>query len=294
MRTHTLAASAATFLVLAGTASAQMLVHTGSHGGGRSIVGLGDLNGDGFADFVVPVATGVRALSGVDRSLIWHMTLGAPYEAINYTLANAGDVDADGTKDLAVGNEYGIQGATQPGWVCIYSGATRALLYQWFGTVDRLGFGAVVDSAGDVDADGFGDVIVGTTRLHAPFPQPQSYAHVYSGHTGALLRAFPSVLAEDSFGRLVTRAGDVNGDGLDDVLIGAPGDGTYAVPPGHLYVYSVINGALLSDITNTPSPINVGLLACTAGDVDQDGFDDIAISAPFENFSTTRPCPSGE
>jgi len=263
---------------------AQMLVHTSYDGGGLSIAGLGDLNGDGHADFVVPVQPGLSALSGIDRSVIWHIPVGAPDEAsLFYTLANAGDVDADGTDDLIVGNRL-------DGWVRVYSAVSQAVLYEWQQPLPAFAFGSSVASAGDIDGDGHADLIVGAVDTDPAVGR----AYVYSGATGNLVYALSPSLPQEDFARLVGTAGDIDADGFDDFMVSAPGIGGPWYASGHVYIYSGISGALLRDLAAPPAGLGFGMSFCALGDVDQDGYDDVMIGAPHENRWIVPAVPPGK
>jgi hypothetical protein len=196
---------AATALAIHGSASSQLIAHYSSEGGGERIAALGDLNGDGRADFVVPIDYGVSALSGVDHTELWHIDIDGVGPSTGYAMASAGDVDGDHTADLVVGTVIN-------GLVRVYSGATQAILYQWQAPIPDIAFGTCVAAAGDIDSDGHGDVIVGTQS---------GKAYVYSGADGHLVYAPYQVIPGDHFGELVGGAGDVDGDGFDDFMISA-------------------------------------------------------------------------
>lgn len=91
-------------------------------------------------------------------------------------------------------------------------------LYTFDGSLGYDELGSAVSSAGDVDRDGYPDIIVGAVQVAASLP---GSARVYSGHDGRLLFTFVGDGAGDAFGHSVSGAGDVNKDGYDDVIVGA-------------------------------------------------------------------------
>ncbi len=151
---------------------------------------------------------------------------------------NVGDVDGDGTSDLV---------ASAPGWnenagrIYVYSGKSGELLWQASGEAgDRLG--ASVDSAGDVDGDGRGDVVAG-----APGGEK---AIVYAGGHGEVLWTLRGDQEKASYGDRVRGVDDVDGDGHGDVLVGAPshdvGEGAdQLTDAGRAVLYSGADGSVL-------------------------------------------------
>lgn len=130
-------------------------------------------------------------------------------------------------------------GATRPGQapgrVYVCSGRTGTLLWQATGT-DNEQLGTGLEGAGDVNGDGAGDVIAG-----APGGR---HAHVYSGRDGRIIHTFESTDTTETFGNSASSAGDQDGDGVDDMIVGAPG-AAGSTRPGRAYVYSGRSGRLL-------------------------------------------------
>ena len=146
----------------------------------------------------------------------------------NQFVAGAGDVNNDGYDDLIVGNTYGSNNGPTSGSACIYSGLDFGVLYTFDGdnSGDRLGIS--VSGAGDVNADGYPDLIVGA-YLDDNTGTDSGSARVFSGIDGATLYTFDGDDAGDEFGWSVSGAGDVNNDGHvtpgDALNINDQGDG---------------------------------------------------------------------
>ncbi len=156
------------------------------------------------------------------------------------------------------------------------------LLYQMDGAAAGDGLGFSVAGAGDVNADGKADFIVG-----APYASPGGMdsagsAYVYSGADGSLLYQKDGAAALDFLGFSVAGAGDVNGDGKADFIIGAPhADPGGMGDAGSAYVYSGATGSLLFQKNGAATGDSLGFSVAGAGDVNQDGKADFIIGAPF-------------
>lgn len=146
-------------------------------------------------------------------------------------------------------------------------------------------FGGAIAGIGDVDGDGAGEVLVGSAGERPGGLANGGRAYLLSGRTGALMRTFVSPLlqADGRYGAAVARVPDANGDGIDDLLIGAPGEG--ANRTGRAYLYSGRTGNIMR-VFYPPSPQADGYFGQTVagiGDVDGDGRGDVIVGAPDEN-----------
>lgn len=142
-----------------------------------------------------------------------------------------GDVDGDRVSDLVTSAPtYGAAGGPAgKGRVYVYSGRTGKLLWTATGADgETLGIG--IEGAGDVNRDGAGDVIAGAPG--------SSRAYVYSGRDGRLLHALAPDTTNEGFGQSVFGAGDRNGDGFADLIVGAP-----AAAAGRAYLFSGKDGS---------------------------------------------------
>ena len=145
---------------------------------------------------------------------------------LGWSVAAAGDVNGDGYADVIVGAWANDTGGTNAGAVYVYFGGPTAdavadvtLFAEAPGDV----FGITVAGAGDVNGDGYDDVIVGATQNDAAGVNA-GRAYVYFGGLGMDAVADLTLTGEaagDNFGISVAAAGDVNGDGYDDVIVGA-------------------------------------------------------------------------
>ncbi len=257
---------------------------------GGAVSGPGDLDGDGVPDvaFGAPLADGpkvdggeLRAESGASGQPLLVLTGSSKQSHLGFAVAAAGDVDADGLPDLLAGEPDAKVGTGQfvprPGFVHVLRGSGAAI-HLLVGPDDGSNFGAALSAAGDVDADGHADLIVG-----APIPGGmggvfQARASVHAGATGDVLAAFDEVDAGPSVGEAVSGGADIDADGRPDVLIGSPSGW-----PGWGMV-TLVSGDGLS-----PSVLAVGSVAgdrfgaaLAVADLDDDGFADAVIGAPAD------------
>ena len=158
----------------------------------------------------------------------------------------------------------------------------------------HAGFGARIAPAGDVDGDGFSDVIVGSPDWSAAGTLQYGHAWVLPGAPGGLLQTFLLDVAgtQDGggFGESVAPAGDVNGDGYDDVLVGMPEHDGGLYETGRVYLYyGSADGPVADDPWHAGSDLSsrFGYSVSTAGDLDGDGHDDIVVGDPFTGTYTS-------
>jgi hypothetical protein len=143
-------------------------------------------------------------------------------------------------------------------------------------------FGASVRGVGDVNNDGFDDLIVGANRDDNNGPSSGS-ARVFSGADGSILYTFNGDSAGDQLGGSVSGAGDVNNDGFADFIVGAFGDDNNGSASGSARVFSGVDGAILYAFNGDSQGDQFGISVSGAGDVNNDGFDDLIVGAPGDD-----------
>jgi len=256
---------------------------------GLAVGGAGDVDDDGFDDFVVGSAgfnnqglrTGTASvISGRTAAVLYTFYGDHEYDNFGQSVAGAGDVNSDGYDDIIVGAPGADTNGLGSGMARVFSGFDGSILLNILGGSPNDGFGWSVDGAGDVNNDGYDDLIIGTPLTNYFFAQSGS-AVVVSGHTGEQLYYYNGDHFGDQFGNSVSGAGDINDDGFDDFIIGAP---TYSLVesdifPGAAFVYSGFNGALMRFYVGPSDDSYFGFSVDGAGDVNQDGYDDIIIGA---------------
>ena len=265
---------------------------------GYSVATAGDVNGDGYADVVVGADrykqfTGriyvyLGNANGLSATPIFTATGQDVNNHFGYSVSTAGDVNGDGYDDIVAG-AYHYKEFT--GRVYLYAGNANGLSATPVLTITGEGpniyFGRSVGAAGDVNGDGYDDVIVGAPAYDAWTGR----VYVYTGSPSGL-GATPIFTASgegpsNSFGRSVGAAGDVNGDGYCDLVVGAHGYGDFQ---GRIYVYAGSADGLgaVPIFTATGEKVNghFGYSAGTAGDVNRDGYDDLIAGANGQSENT--------
>ena len=192
---------------------------------------------------------------------------GGTFDGHGGSIASLGDLNGDTVPDYVIGgDQYITFGGTT---VRAYSGATGAELFSWSGHTN----GEAVANAGDVDADGIHDIIIGSIWTNSSSGQ----AKVYSGATGLQLYSLDVPFSDAYFGNSVSGAGDVDGDGHDDFLIGAWGESAVLPFSGTAYLYSGVDGSLIRKYEGLIDHGYFGHSVVGLGDVDGDGVPDQAI-----------------
>lgn len=218
----------------------------------------------------------------------WSKThLGGPAAGMRFgsAVAAAGDVNGDGFADVIIGAYSAAPGGLSfAGSAFVHSGADGSLLHQFDGAAELDYFGSAVGGAGDVNGDGFDDLLVGAPGVDVGLESAAGRAYVYSGLDGSLLYQFDGVEYHDRLGSAVCGVGDVNLDGRGDFLIAAPlANPSDLESAGSVFLHSGFDGSLLQQFDGTEVNEELGATLAAAGDVDNDGRNDFIIATPEAN-----------
>ena len=283
--------SAATAQVVHGPLLLPLYGDGGGDRFGWSVSGVGDVNGDGFDDFIVGASDdddnggnsgSARVFSGMDGSVLYTFNGDSSSDEFGFSVSGAGDVNGDGFDDFIVGALFDDNNGSGSGSARVFSGADGSILYTFNGDSAGDQFGFDVSGAGDVNGDGFDDLIVGA-HLDDNNGGNSGSARVFSGVDGSILYTFNGDSSDDRFGVSVSGAGDVNGDGFDDIVVGANRDDNNGSNSGSARVFSGVDGSTLYTFNGESALHEFGRSVSGAGDVNGDGFDDIIVGAPLDN-----------
>jgi hypothetical protein len=260
---------------------------------GYSVSGAGDVNLDGFDDFLIGAPgynsfNGIaRLYSGADGAVLDQFDVTDPLGQFGQVVANAGDVNDDGVPDQIVSSAtMDPNGIEDSGLAVVYSGATGGQIYAFSGISNQDWLGSSVAGVGDINADGFDDLLIGIPGADSDGLSGAGIAILYSGATGAQMREFKGRTLGARLGGAVSTAGDLNGDGNIDLLIGsflAKANGLSNA--GAAFVFST-NGDLIHQFNGSQSGGWFGNAVSALGDVNGDGFDEILVGAQHQDSTS--------
>ena len=327
---------------LDGTTGSQVTGEAASNYAGQSISNVGDINGDGIDDFAVG-ATGVGGASQGAVYVVFGSASGFPaafnFNTLNGTngfqvnggeyaqdfvgvsVAGAGDVNNDGIDDLIIGASGADPDGGGSGAAYVLFGknvavdgafasdiATSSLTgttgFQISGTTggDGLGFSVAM---GDFNGDGIEDMLVGANQAdsyrgagYVIFGKDTGVSGAFAGEINVATLdgtngfKMPAVSVYDYAGTSVTNAGDINGDGIDDIAISAMGSDPNGSNSGSVYIVygkstaftatvslSGLDGTNGFRVAGLAAGDQLGISVSGAGDVNDDGVDDLIIGA---------------
>ncbi|MCZ6596042.1 MAG: FG-GAP-like repeat-containing protein [Planctomycetota bacterium] len=251
---------------------------------GASVNAAGDVDQDGFFDYVVgSPGMGIespgraRVYSGVSGRLIFEIAGdGQNTFRLGQRVAPAWDTNADGHDDLIVVSDN---------MLAIHSGLDGELLWRIVSFEPQMGFAEAI-GVGDINGDRYEDVLVGVSQLEVNVDldlitldsEGPGYATLYSGIDGSVLMSFTGDQHGDGFGGTVALTGDLDGNGIRDFAIGCYNAEFPAAGAGYLRAYSGVDGSVMWQLQNAEE--GFGYVADTMGDVDGDGLPDLVVGAP--------------
>ncbi|MCX4240575.1 FG-GAP-like repeat-containing protein [Paraliomyxa miuraensis] len=245
---------------------------------GWAVSAVGDVDGDGVSEALTSAPFDPRGGANAGRVYLYSGATGAELQAwtgvagdrLGYAIADAGDVDGDGTPDVLAGAPGAPGAMGTVGRAYLYSGIDGSEIAVLIGNVPGDRFGAAVTGVGDVDGDGLADVLVG-----APGDPTMGTSAGRVALFGAADWTTPRWIRDGAVGEQLGGGtgpiGDVDGDGIADVVIGASGNG------GAVWVLSGDDGSdVHPPLLGDASAVNLGhFFVAGVGDLDGDGVPEI-------------------
>jgi FG-GAP-like repeat/FG-GAP repeat len=277
--------------VFSGATGQRLRVIPGATAGGQfgaSAALLGDINGDGKPEVVVGApgtaadAGSVAIVSLADGLILRTFPGSGAGDRFGSAVAALDDLDGDGLPDIAVGAPLRDLGAgPHSGAVLILSTADGRVLSTFSGAEANTRLGSSLARAGDLNGDGHTDLIIGGPGRDVGGRPGAGVVFVISITDGRVLFRLEGAAAGDGFGTVVAGGGDVNGDGVPDILVGTPmADVGGRVDAGLAQVFSGTDGRLLFQLAGNAGD-RLGAAAAFAGDVNADRRTDVILGAPF-------------
>lgn len=268
-------------------------------------VAAGDFDGDGFADTLIgapyydyrygksryaDIGFAV-VVSGKTGKALWLNIGNCKGQLYGWSVANASDVDGDGNDDFIIGSPGTVFSNVlysflkKAGRVDVYSltdvysnGVPFAMsALQGNNPNDRLGFS--VTGVGNAGASSANDVAVGIPG----FNKNTGGVYIWQPSTNTAVNSYYGEAVNDNFGAAIAGVGDMTGDGLGDLAIGAPLSDRGGKDAGTVYIATPVNGGYHTQIITGTVGSHLGASVVGGGDIDGDGKPDFVVGAPYAN-----------
>ncbi len=262
-----------------------------NQGFGYRVDRAGDIDGDGREDLLIGEAWADTAngagsgrftiRSGADGSLIREILGLAAGEGLGARVSGGRDWDGDGIPDHAVtASDSSAGGVSTTGAVFVYSGADGSLLNSFFGSNPYDGFGGALAFVGDLDGDGKEDLAIGAPGHDEPGAADVGAIFLYYGPDGSRSDIIPGSDAGERLGDACAGPGDIDGDGMDDLLIGASSAAANGwFQGGYVQLLSGVDRSELWRLEGWHWDMRLGWGMDEVGDVDGGGTPDLLFTA---------------
>ena len=251
-----------------------------------------DLDGDGVRDMVTITSTAsmngfirngyAQAISGTTGTLMWQKFGMSDGEELGTSYANVADINGDGSPELVVGSATASSmGLNRNGYVEMISGRWGFTVWRVNGTADSEGIGAYVARVEDLNGDGIADVLAANSEFSSNSLYHNGMVMAISGQTGQILWQTTGAHDNALLGQNAESLPDVNGDGVDDILVLNPdGFGTWLSENGSTVVLSGADGSQLWKFEGLFNGERFGMTWMQVEDMDMDGVGDIVLGSP--------------
>ncbi|MCF0063966.1 FG-GAP-like repeat-containing protein [Dyadobacter chenwenxiniae] len=276
-------------------------------GMGWSVKSAGDVNGDGYSDIITGANTYDTGQTDEGAAFVWlgmadglnktygtQLEMNQPEALFGSFISSAGDLNGDGYGDVAIAAFYYDSGQTSEGAVFIFHGSAAGLDVvpnQILESNQEYASMGSTSSAGDINGDGYGDLIVGMPLFGG---NDAGAVFIYTGSPAGINSNIKTIIygkQEDDayFGNSVSCAGDVNGDGFSDIIIGSPGLLVSSpADQGAAFVYHGSPNGINKDAANVTLTANAcgnwcnyGNEVSGGGDINNDGYGDVIVGSTY-------------
>lgn len=290
-------ANAGSAKIVSGATGATLWFLTGDSAGdffGWSAAYAGDVDNDGKGDSILGSlqddTTGktncgsIAVYSGATGTLKFKAFGNFGGDTLGDSVGGAGDVNNDGFDDVIGGAPGADPTGAGSGQAIVYSGLDGSVLRTINGDAANDALGGSVSGAGDVDLDGFTDVIVGVAGDDNTGTNSGN-ARVVSGQSGLVIWSFDGDASGDNLGSAVRGAGDVDGDGYPDLVVGMAGDDDNGASCGGIRTFSGRTGLKMFSLYGDSAGDAMGTSVAGGGDINNDGYDDVVGGANGDDNS---------